>query len=292
MDIVQLKYFETCANLENITKAAEQLNMVQPALSQSIRRLELELGVDLFDRLGRSVRLNNNGRILLKYTGQILSLLDSAKEELQEHVRQEKGTIRIKILCGSSLIPELLSSFRMEYSEIKFILAQNNEDTEYDFCFTSTYNNIKPESSELLLDEEICLAVPHTHPLAEKESIELEEMEHDSFISLDEGKQLRILTDTFCNAVGFHPNIVFECDNPALVRSLIEAELGVAFVPRDSWNIGGGDKIKYLHIKRPVCVRSLFITWSEKQYISEQGYLFLNFVKKYFAMKNEKLDLD
>ena len=113
-------------------------------------------------------------------------------------------------------------------------------------------------------------------------------MAQDSFISLDEGKQLRILTDTFCNAVGFHPNIVFECDNPALVRSLIEEELGVAFVPRDSWNIGGGDKIKYLHIERPVCVRSLFITWSEKHYISEKGYLFLNFVKRYFAMKNEK----
>ena len=115
MDISQLKYFEVCANLENITKAADKLNIVQPALSQSIRKLEVELGVNLFDRIGRSIRLNDNGRILLKYTGQILALMESAKGELQDHIKRETGLLRIQILCGSSLIPELLSSFRTLY---------------------------------------------------------------------------------------------------------------------------------------------------------------------------------
>ena len=93
MDISQLKYFEVCANLENITKAADKLNIVQPALSQSIRKLEVELGVNLFDRIGRSIRLNDNGRILLKYTGQILALMESAKGELQDHIKRETGLI-------------------------------------------------------------------------------------------------------------------------------------------------------------------------------------------------------
>ena len=93
-------------------------------------------------------------------------------------------------------------------------------------------NNIQPVNGALLLDEEICIAVPHSHRLAGKTAVDLGELRDDSFISLDIGKQLRMLTDTFCRAVGFSPNIVFECDNPALVRSLIAAELGVAFVPK------------------------------------------------------------
>lgn len=286
MDISQLKYFEVCANLENITKAADKLNIVQPALSQSIRKLEVELGVNLFDRIGRSIRLNDNGRILLKYTGQILALMESAKGELQDHIKRETGLLRIQILCGSSLIPELLSSFRTLYTGINFKLVQSAESEEYDFCFTSTYNNIQPVNGALLLDEEICIAVPHSHRLAGETAVDLGELRDDSFISLDIGKQLRMLTDTFCRAVGFSPNIVFECDNPALVRSLIAAELGVAFVPRNSWNIADDDnRISYLHIKRPVCVRSLFIAWPQNRYITKQGYLFLDFVKNYFEKK-------
>jgi len=286
LDISQLKYFVVCAELENITKASEKLNIAQPALSQSIRKLETEIGASLFDRIGRSVRLNENGCILLKHAVQILMLVENAKKEISDFMKQETGVLRIRIFCGSSLIPELLASFRSLYSGIHFKLVQNSQEEEYDFCFTSTHNNVQPENSTLLLDEEICIAVPHTHRLAGKGRINLHELKNDSFISLDTGKQLRALTDTFCRAEGFAPNIVFECDNPALARSLIAAELGVAFVPMDSWNIVDGDKrINYLHIKRPVCVRSLFITWPQNRYISKEGHLFLNFVQNYFETK-------
>lgn len=286
VDFVQLGYFVEIARLQNVTKAAEKLNVAQPALSQSLQKMEQELGVKLFDRVGKSIRLNENGKIMQRYSEQILELYGDAKGELRDRLKSEKGTIRLKILCASDLIPDIIGSFQSVYPGISFKLVQNSELTEYDFCITSTYNNVMPENGCLLHDEEILLAVPPNHRLVYKKSCTLDEMKDDPFISLDTSKQLRKLTDTFCEAVNFKPNIVLECDNPALVRNLIAAELGVAFVPADTWEQIPNDAIGYLRIERPVCVRSLFLTWPQNKYISKPGHFFLNFLQEYFKNRD------
>lgn len=272
MDFTQLVYFVEIARLQNVTKAAERLHVAQPALSQSLQKLEQELGTKLFDRIGKSIRLNEDGRIMFRYSEQILELYHNAREELADRLKSETGTIKLKFLCASDLIPDIISSFQAFYPGIGFKIVQSSELMDYDFCITSTYNNVAPENGRLLHDEEILLAVPPGHRLARRKRCRLEDLKEDSFISLDAGKQLRRLTDTFCKAVSFRPNIVLECDNPALVRNLIAAELGVAFVPADTWEQIYNDRIGYLHIERPVCVRSIFITWPQNKYISRQGY--------------------
>lgn len=84
MELLQLKYFSAAAAQEHITKAAEQLHIAQPALTQSIRRLEEELGVRLFNRSGRNIVLNEAGKLFLKRIAPILAELDRIPEEIRE----------------------------------------------------------------------------------------------------------------------------------------------------------------------------------------------------------------
>ncbi len=172
MDFTQLVYFVEIARLQNVTKAAERLHVAQPALSQSLQKLEQELGTKLFDRIGKSIRLNEDGRIMFRYSEQILELYHNAREELADRLKSETGTIKLKFLCASDLIPDIISSFQAFYPGIGFKIVQSSELMDYDFCITSTYNNVAPENGRLLHDEEILRAVPPRPSSGPKEALQ------------------------------------------------------------------------------------------------------------------------
>lgn len=93
LELIQLRYFQTVAQLQHITKAAEQLHISQPALSSAISRLEAEVGVDLFDRRGRSIHLNHFGKIVLRNSQEIFAKIDKMEMEIQEALYQRTKNI-------------------------------------------------------------------------------------------------------------------------------------------------------------------------------------------------------
>ena len=112
MELLQLRYFLTAAEYQHITKAAEHLQIAQPALSQAIHRLEAELGVPLFERKSRSIELNDAGRFLQKRLIPIISSLDQLAAELQMGREQAIHTIRLRLLSASALITNRIIAFR------------------------------------------------------------------------------------------------------------------------------------------------------------------------------------
>lgn len=113
----QLEYFRKVAETESFTKAAEQLFISQPALSRSIKFLENELGVPLFERKGRILKLNHYGEIFLEKVEESISALEEGKTLLKELVDPFTGTIRISFIhtLGNNLVPELISKFQKKY---------------------------------------------------------------------------------------------------------------------------------------------------------------------------------
>ena len=93
MELLQLYYFQVTARFQHISKAAACLHITQPALSQTIKRLEKELETELFDRVGKEIVLNEKGEILLKYANSVLSSVESAKAELADYCRRETNTL-------------------------------------------------------------------------------------------------------------------------------------------------------------------------------------------------------
>ena len=134
-----------------------------------------------------------------------------------------------------------------------------------------------------LLEEEILLAVPIDHPFASRGSVRLEELASESFISLQNGKGLREITNYYCEIAGFKPDIILDSDDPTTVRGLISAGLGVAFLPAITWR-GNMDSnhIKLLSISNIDCKRYINISWKEETYRSNASKLICNYIIDFF----------
>ncbi len=147
MDLQQLRYFQTVARLQNMRKAADELSIAQPAISKAIARLEKELGVPLFNRVGRQIQLNQFGRVYLQRVQRIFDELESGQREVNDLAGPEQGYVGLAVLhtIGAQLLPELISVYRRHHPAVRFRLFQNGsltmlsqlERSDIDLCITS-----------------------------------------------------------------------------------------------------------------------------------------------------------
>lgn len=287
MELLQLKYFQTVARFEHVTRAAEELGIPQPSLSKTIALLEKELGVLLFDRRGRYIHLNEYGKTFLRRVDVALNALEDGKRELSDLGGKTLGDIKLAVLAASNMLPDILAAFCEKHPHIRFQLLQHFSRSStrpgFDLCISSSLLDAQESNSISLITEEIFLAVPSDHPLAKKGRIQLKEVEDEDFISLRPGKILREITDTFCQYAGFTPRIIFESDDPATVRGLIRAGQGIAFIPAISWGGSAGSSMVLLHIEEPICKRTISLSWTKDRYLPPSAILFRQFTIDYFA---------
>ncbi len=293
MELQQLKYFQTIAKREHFTRAAEELYVAQPSLSRAIARLEEELGVNLFDRQGRHVRLNRFGRLFLYRVERALHELEEGKQELDDIVGVECGEVGLVFqhTIGAYVLPDMLREFLVAHPAITFRLAHTStasiphqlEEGEFDLCISSLPFDHKELQATSLMTEEIFLAVSPSHRLATRERIRLAEVADEPFIVMKRGYSLRDIGDELCSKAGFEPKIAFEGDEMPTVRGLAAAGLGVALIPALGWQ-GLVDPMPIrLRITDPICERTIWLAWAKEHYLSAVALLFSNFVVDYFA---------
>jgi DNA-binding transcriptional LysR family regulator len=290
MEWQQLEYFQIVAQTEHFTRAAEVLSISQPTLSRSIAKLEEELGVPLFERLGRRVVLNHYGKLFYERTARILQEMSEAKQEITDLINPEHGTISFAFLksLGASSVPKLVSLFLQQYPYVHFNLFQNAtnamldqvESGEIDFCLSSMTETRKGVEWMNLWSEEIFACVPIHHPLAYRHSVSIRELAEEKFITLKQGYSIRTIFDQLFEQAGIKPNITFEGDEVVTVIGFITANLGIALLPK----IKGVDmnNIKCLSISEPLVTRSIGIAWSKERYLSPVARRFREFLMDYY----------
>ena len=289
MDLLQLRYFKTLAEYEHMTQAANALHIVQPALSRMLRNLEKELGLFLFERQGKNIRLNENGKILLHHTNNILCEIEEAQNVLADRRGNNERQVRLSMCAATSLMPDIIQTFKKSNPDISIRITQSGTSGEGmpDNCDILINSGMQPPDKHncmVLLCEEILLAVPVSHPLGSRKSLRLAEVAQSPFISLHEGSGLRTVTDAYCLEAGFQPRIVLESDSPSVLRDLIDLGEGLCFVPRLTWaGIGYGSEISLVEIEEPNCVRYIYMMWSESRYVSSASKLFQKHLSKFFA---------
>ena len=253
MDLLHLKYFQTVARMEHITKASHKLNIAQPALSKTISSLEKELGVQLFDRKGRYIVLNEYGRLFLKRVDSILDLVESSKKELQDTSLENSGEVKILSPAAANVLPSLLSNFRKLYPNITFnvshTLPSSYKKSDFDLYISSSFTKLNSENSITLTCEEILLGVSINHPLSLKDEVYLSEVSDENFIVITKGENYREVIDILCESANFKPKIAFESDSPYTIYALIKSLQGVGFICGKSWGLSQDPEIKLLHIK-------------------------------------------
>lgn len=290
MEWQQLEYFQTIAHIQHMTRAAEILSISQPALSRSVARLEAELGVPLFERRGRSIILNRYGRLFLKRVNRIMKEFQEGKQEIKDLLDPEHGEVTLGFLhtLGSEVIPDLIGSFRADFPKVSFQLNQNNsysllkqlELGEFDLCLVTPPGEKDEIQWIKLWSEELYVIVPHGHPLENRESILLNEIGNESFISVKKGNALRQITDQLCHDAGVVPRIMFEGEELHTIAGFVASGLGVSLIP-DMKDIDQS-KISRIRVSWPKCERAIGIAWMEGRYLSSAAKQFKEFVIDYF----------
>ncbi len=279
MEILQLKYFSAAAAHEHITKAAEQLHIAQPALTQSIRRLEEELGVKLFDRSGRNIVLNETGRIFFKRVSPILAELENLPDEIRETAGIFRRTIHMNVVAASALITKIIIRYKALHPEVEFQLMHNEKAEHFDIGITTMpYGSKINNKNTTTISEEIMLAVPANSKYAKAGSADLRDVAGEGFISLSGSLPLREICDKFCMSVGFVPHIAFESDSPDAVRDLIGANMGIAFWPSFSWGTALRQNIVFIPIREPECKRNIIVSLRDGQENSPVLSDFYNYI--------------
>ncbi|MGO4495016.1 LysR family transcriptional regulator [Paenibacillus sp. 2RAB27] len=287
MELLQLHYFITVARLEHMTEAAQSLHVTQSSLSKTIQRLEEDLGVPLFDRIGRKLRLNEFGSRFLQRAERALFELEQGKQELSDLSSPEHGALELAVTAASTL-PNILRAFRKKRPHLQFhvqMLSTQEMVTllhrgEVDFCLSSPPVQGEDIECQIVCMDPILLAVPFGHRLATRNSVSLSELKNESFVGVKKGYGTRDLVDSICNSVGFEPKYVYEGNEPARLSSLVEAEIGIAFLPSSARN--SREQITYLHIEDHELVREIALLWHKSRYISRAAQEFREVVVAYF----------
>lgn len=293
MELRQLYYFVRVARKEHVTKAAEELHVAQSAVSRQIHQLEEELGVKLFAQKGRNLQLTPVGQLFLKRAEVILSDLERAVIEIHEFLDPEKGEIRLGFphSLGTSLIPQVVAAFRKQHPNVKFRFKQGMYPSlikdmvkgEIDLAFISPFpDEHEFVCGEVILTEELYAILPPGHRLSSKESIELNELENETFVLFSEGYSLRPIVWEACREAGFTPKIGFEGEETDTIRGLVAAGMGVSLLPEMALHYTGPLQPAKVRVTNPHVTRTIGLIQRSNEKLPLVAKVFHGFLIRYF----------
>lgn len=235
MELLQLRYFCDAALSENFSATARKYFVPPSCISQSVGRLEKELGCTLFHHLGNRISLSDAGRRFYQSASAALALLSEGADAAREHEGRLGGTLDIVCTCIRSTVTRAVEQFTVAYPEVSLLLRHEMQKTADFDLLISDRCPFPYKERVLILDEPICLAVAKSHPLATAACVSVTALAGERFISMPEGRSLNEITKEACAAAGFAPNIAIRLEDPAYIRKYVELSLGVAFVPGITW---------------------------------------------------------
>jgi DNA-binding transcriptional LysR family regulator len=291
MNLRQLQYFRELAKIEHITQAAEKLSITQPSLSHAISELEKELGTFLFEKQGRNIRLTKYGKYFLTYVDNALEELEKGQKNLRELTSPGHGRIDLAFIytLGAEIVPNMIKAFvsNEEHKDISFSFHQGTtkslisrlKEDRYDLAFCSFVENEPEIEFTPLVQQELVLVVPHDHPLATQDSIDLKDTAPYPFIFYSKKSGLRPIIDGLFAKVNITPNMICEVVEDSAIAGLVSINYGIAVMPRiTSLNFFN---VKVLPISSPANYRFIYIASVKNRYLSPAASLFRNFAIQY-----------
>lgn len=293
MELRQIKYFIEVAKREHVTEAAHALHVAQSAVSRQIFNLEAELGVDLFIREGRSVKLTPIGEIFLTHMEQAMRVIDNALREIAEYTDPDQGTIHLGFSSSlaSYIVPTVISAFRAKHEHVKFKLKQNSYHNLMNDVIKGNIDMAllgpvphkeKKLDGTILFTEELVAILPANHPLADRKVLQLSELRDDSFILFPKEYILRDIIVEACLHQGFQPTISFEGEDINAITGLVSAGLGVSLIPEITLIDNVPRRIVKIPIAEPAVTRTVGVIVPNERELLPTEKLFYEFVQDFF----------
>ena len=286
MEIRQLEYFVSVVETNSFTKAAEKQYVSQPCITHSIRKLEEELGFELFDRSQKKSPLTDEGKRFYLRACNLLNELRDTMTEMNELRNLSRGTINLAIppMIGSCLFPYLFTSFQTQYPHLTLNVCEEGsfsahrmiEQEELDLGIIILPDpNLETLQSVQLTQQEILLAVAPTHPLAQRESVCFADLRQEKFILFKSNFFQRHAILNRCQQENIEPNIVFNSSQVETVKSLISHGIGISFLMRMA--VQGLPGLVGVPLNPPIHVK-IGLAWKKGRQLSPSARAFINLV--------------
>jgi len=295
LDTHKLKILLKVYELKSFSKAAKQMYLTQPTISQHIQALEVSIGAKLFDRFGKEVRPTRAGDILYRYAKQIISLTGEAKDSLEHFLGKKSGRLVLgaSTIPGEYILPTLLGNFKQHYPAIKLTLRiADTEGVVDDLINNKTEMGIvgaKIRNPRLqfsrFFDEELVVVVPRGHRWWNRSSVDVPELAAEQFIMREPGSGTRTSMEKSLHAMGLSPeqmNIIAEMGSTTAVKQAVKAQLGISIMSE----LAIADEIqqktlKKISIKNTNLQRTFYIIREKKRTLSPLCKALLDFLTEY-----------
>jgi DNA-binding transcriptional LysR family regulator len=271
-----MRYFEAVARHSHVTRAAAELHIAQPALSKQISQLEQELGLALFDRVGRNVRLTEAGEALLPHVRAVLAQVEAAHAEIDERLGLQRGRVSIGTspTVGTQLLPPALLAFNQRYPGIELCLYETDRQTLLELLETGavdvTVLTMPVQGAALmvvpLLSEDLVIITHHRHRYAPYATVHLAALRDEAWVLSASNYELRELTLSLCAEAGFTPRVVLDGSEIDTLVRMVATGLGIALVPRMAVSENGD--LVVLHLEEQNVQRSLGLVWNRSRVAS------------------------
>lgn len=261
MNLLNLRYFKKVVETKNITQAAKELFISQPALSKAMKNFEGDLGVPLFYHSGRNIELTVYAEQFYPYVIETLATLDEGLKKLTS-VNKIVSSVTLDLSVASVSIPALVKVFSEIHPEIQLNIIQHHADlTDENNVFHINSHPDNKLTNIPLFTESIMLAIPKNSNLANKKKITIDDITNTPLLMLSKSNNLRKTLDDAFEHENINVQIGSTTDDPATLRSLVNQNLGISFFPETSWSYSSEDpfilkKITDFPIERTIYISS------------------------------------
>ena len=298
MNLQQLHYLSVLAQTENYTQAAKLLHITQPSLSYAISTLEAQIGIELFKKEGRNVKLTKAGQIFVSESSPALEILNRAIERAKES-DNEQSLVKIAALRVlqtrwlPNQIRNFLASYTTQSSEPKFEFGTGTgfslkmiemlRNEEIDICFCSKIDNQEDIDYFPVVEQKLVLITPKDHPLANKTSINLSETLDYKQITFAPNTGLYFEIEKLFSICGKSPESMYTVEEDVSVAGMVAAGFGIAVVPR--MQILDHLPVSVIPIEFPNWHRLIYMATLKKHYQNQTSQAFINYIKENIVLE-------
>lgn len=288
MNLQQLEYFQEIARTQNMTKSAERLHISQPALSATLKALENELGVSLFDRKGRALVLNHTGQEFLLNVNSIFSILNRCWQHAKIAQNDPQTEIVIGAMGAETVLIPKIDQFTRTHPNVGFrivsrnIMSGQNANDTVDFLVSSDPLDHQGRAMTELDSTSLMAVLPLTDPLANQPSIALSQLSQHSFAFCISPSSGLPRTYNLCVGAGFRPKVVFTADERFPVFMMLMQGNCVSILPKADAlvlsNLNCGLAALPIQDISPANTNSCFISWKSMDKLLPVAQEFLRFM--------------
>jgi DNA-binding transcriptional LysR family regulator len=294
MNLNQLRYFQTICIYNNITKAAEKMNISQPSVSNSLKALEEEFGVNLFERVNNKLYITPEGELFLLRANKILKDIDDLSSTMQNIGKKQSSVIRLGVspLVGGVLFSQIFTDYKAIYPNSEFELYEEYhltlrkmvEDNEIDFSFTIIDDNYEDNYRDnleinFIKELELCFCVNKNNPLANKKKLNINLIKKEPIVFYKKNSYHYMILMKLYEKYNFSPNVIFSTNRPQMIKDYVMNHNVSAFLLKSL--INKNDNIIPISLEEPIMIKTGLV-WKKNKTLLNTHKIFRNFVLNHF----------